>query len=128
MQEANSRNLPRETCVDHVILNTGSDPAQCLVPLVEKITQHVRGTFTRVPSTELEVHEGIDIVNCFSSDLVFAVVVDHPQYLQTIHSTFLEPLVFISEPVNCVWKYFQCFRYFGGPYYCKGLEVPSTSH
>ena len=95
VQEADAGDLPREARVNDIILDTRSDPAQSSVPFVQEISQHIWSAFARVTSSEPEIHEGIDVVNCFSSYLVFAVVVDQPKYLQTVNPSFSVPLMFI---------------------------------
>ena len=98
VQEANTTDLFREAGVDDIILNTRCDPAERPIPFKQEVSQHVRSAFARVTSVEPEVHERAEIVYCFSSYLVFAVVVNQPEDLQTVNSSLVVPLMVIPEP------------------------------
>ena len=98
VQEANATDLFREAGVDDIVLGTRCDPAERPIPFKQEVSQHIRSAFARVTSVEPEVHERAEIVYCFSSYLVFAVVVNQPEDLQTVNSSFVVPLMVIPKP------------------------------
>ena len=98
VQEANATDLFREACVDDIVLNTRCDPAERPVPFEQEISQHIGSTFARVTSVEPEAHERAKIVYRFSPYLVFAIVVNQPEDLQTVNSSLVVPLMIVPEP------------------------------